>query len=117
MSDGDQLERLTALMVQQSEQAAQREERLASMLERALASQEQQLVTRSDTAVAEGGQSAGAESGRSTGRSAGTVATAALSARLPAGTITAPHLYIFHHISETFFLTRFKMLHFPTFAK
>ena len=92
MSDGDQLERLTALMAQQPEQAAQREEWLASMLERALASQEQQLVTRSDAAVAEGGQSAGAESGRSAGRSAGTVATAALSARLPAGTITAPHL-------------------------
>ena len=92
MSDGDQHERLTALMVQQSEQAAQPEERLASMLGPALASQEQQLVTRSDAAVAEGGQSAGAESGRSAGRSAGTVATAALSARLPAGTITALHL-------------------------
>ncbi|KAF0303107.1 hypothetical protein FJT64_024895 [Amphibalanus amphitrite] len=39
MEDSEQLERLTVLRVQQSEQAAQREERLAAMLEQLLASQ------------------------------------------------------------------------------
>ena len=67
MADDEQLERLTALLTQQSEQtarreeqAAQREERLASLLERMLASQEQQLAARSDAAAT--GQSNGADS-------------------------------------------------------
>ncbi|KAF0291130.1 hypothetical protein FJT64_002649 [Amphibalanus amphitrite] len=82
MGDHEQLERLTALMVQQSEQAAQREERLAAMLERALASQTQPPAARSAAAVIEGGQPA----------TIAAATTTAPLAKLPSGAITAPHL-------------------------
>ena len=77
MEDHEQLERVTALMAQQSEQAAQREERLAAMLERALTSQVERPAARSETAISESGQSP---------------AAAAPLAKLPSGAITAPHL-------------------------
>ncbi|KAF0291834.1 hypothetical protein FJT64_001088 [Amphibalanus amphitrite] len=85
MADNAQLERLTALLAQQSEQAAQREERLAeqaaqreerlaTMLERALANQVQQPIARSETAVTESRQ------------------PAATPAKLPSSAISTPHL-------------------------
>ncbi|KAF0301967.1 hypothetical protein FJT64_025863 [Amphibalanus amphitrite] len=68
MEDSEQLERLTVLRVQQSEQAAQREERLAAMLKQLLVSQLQLPAAQ----TVESGQPAA-------------VASAAPMARLPSG--------------------------------
>ena len=79
--DEDQIARLTALLVHQSEMASRRDERLAAMLERALTQERTP-----PTAPTGGASSSSADSSASSGAAAGAPG------RLPPGAITAPHL-------------------------